>query len=55
MYKGYQPPVMYIPDHGWYPRAMGERIVAHLEKQASAAAVRGCPPTRTGYRRVDAP
>jgi hypothetical protein len=55
MYKGYQSPVMYIPNHGWYPRAMGERILAHLEEKRKAAApVHGHPPTRTGYRRADA-
>lgn len=52
MHKRYQSPVLYIPNHGWYPREMGERIVKHLAEKQGAALVR--PSNSAGYRRVDA-
>lgn len=56
MYKNYRSPVMYIPDHGWYPREMGERIVEYLRKKKDSAAVDyGYLSNGTTYRKVDTP
>lgn len=49
--KQYKSPMMYVPDHGWYPRAMGEQIVTHLATQKEGTQY-GYLPT---YRKVDSP
>jgi DNA-directed RNA polymerase subunit RPC12/RpoP len=55
MYKNYRSPKMYIPDHGWYPREMGERIVKHLAEHPIDRATRRYVSDDATYRRVDAP
>jgi hypothetical protein len=56
MYKGHRSPTMYIPDHGFYPREMGERIVAYLQKEKDKVATDyGYLPNGTTYRKVDTP
>lgn len=56
MHRQYRSPKMYIPDHGWYPREMGERILAHLQERRDAAATDyRYLPNGTTYCKVDAP
>lgn len=57
-YKNYRSPVMYIPDHGWYPREMGERILAYLatkKEQEAAITDYGYQQNGTTYRKVNTP